>query len=119
MRLYVGNLPFTVTGDQLRAHFGVFGQVVNVMVSTDRDTGRPRGFGFVEMLNAAEGQRAISGTNGKSLGGRLLKVNEAEAKEARDGRFGGTGGHLRRKNLFRGRFGGFGVCGRPRGGGGG
>lgn len=96
MRLYVGNLPFTVTEDQLRAHFAPFGQVVSVMVSTDRETGRPRGFGFVEMLTTAEGQRAITGTHGKPLGGRALKVNEAEAKEARDGRFGGTGGYWNR-----------------------
>lgn len=93
MRLYVGNLPFTVTEDQLRAHFAQFGQVLSAMVSTDRDTGRPRGFGFVEMLNDAEGQRAITGTNGKPFSGRSLKVNEAEAKEARDGRFGGKGGY--------------------------
>lgn len=96
MRLYVGNLPFTVTEDQLRSHFSAFGQVVNVMVSTDRDTGRPRGFGFVEMLNAVAGQRAIAGTNGKPLGGRSLKVNEAQAKEGRDGRFGATGGYWNR-----------------------
>lgn len=96
MRLYVGNLPFSITEDQLRSHFSAFGQVVNVMVSTDRDTGQPRGFAFVEMLNAAEGQKAITGTNGKPLGGRPLKVNEAEAKEARDGRFGGTGGYWKR-----------------------
>lgn len=93
MRLYVGNLPFSVTEDLLRSHFTAFGQVANVMVSTDRDTGRPRGFGFVEMPNDVEGQRAIAGTNGKPFGGRALKVNEAEAKEARDGRFGGTGGY--------------------------
>jgi cold-inducible RNA-binding protein len=96
MRLYVGNLPFTITEDQLRAHFSAFGQVISVMISTERDTGRPRGFGFVEMVNAAEGQRAIQGTHGKPLGGRMLKVNEAEAKEARDGRFGGTGGYWNR-----------------------
>lgn len=96
MRLYVGNLPFSITEDQLRAHFSAFGQVVNVMVSTDRETGQPRGFAFVEMLNAAEGQKAITGTNGKPLGGRPLKVNEAEAKEARDGRFGGAGGYWKR-----------------------
>jgi len=93
MRLYVGNLPFTMTEDQLRDHFAEFGQVLSAMVSTDRDTGRPRGFGFVEMLNDAEGQRAITGTNGKSFGGRPLRVNEAESKEARDGRFGGKGGY--------------------------
>lgn len=96
MRLYVGNLPFTVTEEQLKAHFAAFGQVVSAMVSTDRDTGRPRGFGFVEMVSSAEGQRAILGTNGKPFGGRPLKVNEAEAKETRDGRFGGTGGYWNR-----------------------
>lgn len=96
MRLYVGNLPFKITEAQLRTHFSAFGQVVSVMISTERDTGRPRGFGFVEMVNAAEGQLAIQGTHGKPLGGRTLKVNEAEAKEARDGRFGGTGGYWNR-----------------------
>jgi len=94
--LYVGNLPFTVSEDDLRSHFAAFGSVVSVMVSTDRDTGRPRGFGFVEFADRSEGQRAIEATNGKPLGGRPLKVNEAEAKEARDGRFGGTGGYWKR-----------------------
>lgn len=96
MRLYVGNLPFTVTEDQLRAHFTPFGRVVSVLVSTDRDTGRQRGFGFVEFADDTEGRRAINGTNGLPLGGRPLKVNEAEVKEARDGRFGGTGGYWKR-----------------------
>ncbi len=93
MRLYVGNLPFSLTEDQLRAHFARFGRVVSVMVSTERDTGRPRGFGFVEFADSKEGVAAIAGTNGKPLAGRPLRVNEAQAKESRDGRFGARGGY--------------------------
>lgn len=96
MRLYVGNLPFTITEHQLRQHFERFGQVVGVMVSTDRESGQPRGFGFVEMVNVASGEKAIAGANGKPLGGRAIRVNEAEAKEPRDGRFGGAGGYWKR-----------------------
>lgn len=96
MRLYVGNLPFSVTEEQLRTHFGTFGKVVSAMISTDRDTGRPRGFGFVEMLNHAEGELAIAATDGMTVDGRRLRVNEAEAKEPRDGRFGGVGGYWNR-----------------------
>lgn len=96
MRLYVGNLPFSVTEDQLRAHFATFGRIGSIMISTDRDTGQPRGFGFVEFVDAAEGKRAIEGTNGKPLGGRALKVNEAQSRESRDGRFGGSGGYWNR-----------------------
>ncbi|MFA6044833.1 MAG: RNA-binding protein [Phycisphaerales bacterium] len=96
MRLYVGNLPFTVTEDDLRAHYAPFGNVVHAMVSTDKETGRPRGFGFVEFDDHDAGQRAIDATNGKPLAGRPLKVNEAQSKEARDGRFGGSGGYWKR-----------------------
>ncbi|MDX2147069.1 MAG: RNA-binding protein [Planctomycetota bacterium] len=96
MKLYVGNLPFSATEDELRAHFQKHGQVVHVMISTERDSGRPRGFGFVEMLTEDEGRRAIEGTNNKPFGGRPLKVNEAQPKEARDGRFGGSGGYWKR-----------------------
>lgn len=93
MRLYVGNLPFTVIESELREHFARFGSIVSAMVSTDRDTGRPRGFGSVEFAKAEDGRRAIENTNGKPLGGRALKVNESQPKESRDGRFGASGGY--------------------------
>lgn len=96
MRLYVGNLPFRVTEDELRDLYSPFGKVVYAMISTDRETGRPRGFGFVEFANREDGERAIRETNGALLDGRPVKVNEAEAKEARDGRFGGAGGYWKR-----------------------
>lgn len=96
MRLYVGNLPFTVTKDELRLHFAQFGRVTSVMVSTEKDTGRPRGFGFVEFADDSDGRSAIKGTNGLVFGGRPLKVKEADPKEARDGRFGGRGGYWSR-----------------------
>jgi cold-inducible RNA-binding protein len=109
MNIYVGNLDFKVTEDELRQAFSAFGQVDNVTILKDRDTGQPRGFGFVEMSNNEEAQRAISEMNGSQLGSRALNVNEARPKEARAGA-GGRGG-------FGGRGGG-GGRGRGAGGGG-
>ena len=77
MNIYVGNLSVDVTEEDLRQAFDPFGQISSVRVITDRDTGRSKGFGFVEMPNNAEAQSAISGLNGKELQGRSLKVNEA------------------------------------------
>ena len=92
MNIYVGNLDFKVTEDQLRQAFSAYGQVTNVTILKDRDTGQPRGFGFVEMANNEEAQKAISGMNGAQLGSRALNVNEARPKEARaGGGFGGRG----------------------------
>ncbi|MBA7689773.1 hypothetical protein ES703_98284 [subsurface metagenome] len=80
MNIYVGNLSFDVTEEDLRQAFDPFGQISSVRVITDRDTGRSKGFGFVEMPNNAEAQSAISGLNGKELQGRSLKVNEARPR---------------------------------------
>lgn len=109
IKLYVGNLPFSVTESQLRSHFEPFGEVTSAMVVMDRETGRSRGFGFVEMSNDEEARAAIAATNGKSLDGRELVVNEARPREDRGSFSGGGGG--------RGGFGGGG--GGRRGGGGG
>ncbi len=81
-RIYVGNLPFTSTEDDVRALFSTHGEVVNVFLPTDRDTGRPRGFGFVEMEDA-DAAKAIEAMDGRDFGGRSLRVNEARENEAR------------------------------------
>jgi len=81
--IYVGNLDFQSTEEELRTAFAVYGQVDKVSIVTDRDTGQRRGFGFVEMANDAEGNKAIAGLNGVMLGSRALNVNEARPK--RDG----------------------------------
>ena len=93
--LFVGNMSFQTTADDLRALFEPFGQLARVHVATDRETGRARGFGFVEMANDAEAAKAIAALDGKDVGGRNLKVNEARPKEAGSsgprGPRGGTG----------------------------
>jgi cold-inducible RNA-binding protein len=104
--IYVGNLDFNVTEDELRQAFAAYGQVDNVTILKDRDTGQPRGFGFVEMANDEEAEKAINAVNGTQLGSRALSVNEARPKTSRGG--GGGGG-----------FGGGGGYGRGGGGGGG
>ena len=86
-KLFVGNLPFTATEDSVRALFAPHGTVETLALINDRDTGRPRGFGFVEMSNA-DAARAMQALDGKDFGGRTLKVNEAQARE----RSGGGGG---------------------------
>ena len=86
MKLYVGNLSFSTTETTLRNAFAEFGKVDSVNVLTDRDTGRPKGFGFVEMGNDAEAKAAIAGLDGKSVDGRNIKVNEARPKEDRPAR---------------------------------
>jgi cold-inducible RNA-binding protein len=95
--LFVGNMSFQTTAVDLRALFEPFGQLARVHVATDRETGRARGFGFVEMPNDAEAATAIAALDGKDVGGRNLKVNEARPKEAgasgpRGPRGGGSGG---------------------------
>ena len=85
--IYVGNLDFNVSEDELRQAFAAYGQVENVTVLKDRDTGQPRGFGFVEMANDEEAEKAISAMNGYQLGSRALNVNEARPKTG-----GGGGG---------------------------
>jgi RNA recognition motif-containing protein len=107
-RLYVGNLSFNATNDSLRSAFASSGEVTDVHVVTDRETGRSRGFGFVTMGNANEAAAAIAAMNGAMLDGRELRVNEAEERPQRSG--GGFGG---------GGFGGGGGGGRGGGGRGG
>ncbi len=80
-KIYVGNLPFTANEDEVRSLFGTHGAVSSVALVNDRETGRPRGFGFVEMSSSDAGN-AISALNGHSLGGRQLRVNEAQEKPA-------------------------------------
>ena len=94
--IFVGNLSFGATEDALRTMFEAHGTVDRVNLVTDRDTGRARGFGFVEMSNDGEGARAIAALNGRELDGRVLNVNEARPREERSGGGGGfrrnTGG---------------------------
>ena len=92
-KLYVGNLPYSVRDEDLQQSFSQFGSVTSAKVMMERDTGRSKGFGFVEMGSDAEAQAAINGMNGQSLGGRSVVVNEARPMEARPPRsFGGGGG---------------------------
>ncbi|MFM9878995.1 MAG: RNA recognition motif domain-containing protein [Burkholderiaceae bacterium] len=91
-KLYVGNLPYSVRDEDLQQSFSQFGSVTSAKVMMERDTGRSKGFGFVEMGSDAEAQAAIGGMNGQSLGGRGIVVNEARPMEARPPRTGGYGG---------------------------
>jgi len=91
-RLYVGNLPYSVRDETLQELFSQFGAVRSAQVIMDRESGRSKGFGFVEMDNDAEAQAAIDGLNGKPHDGRPLTVNEARPREDRGGRGGGFGG---------------------------
>jgi len=90
--LFVGNMSFQTTEADLRALFEPFGQITRVHIAMDRETGRARGFAFVEMPNDAEAAKAIAGLDGKDVGGRNLKVNEARPKSASAGPRGGFGG---------------------------
>src|SRR5579872_2359114 len=90
--IFVGNLSYSTTQDDLHATFAQFGNVERVNVVTDRDTGQPRGFAFVEMTNANEAQNAISQLNGAELNGRAMNVNEARPKPSNGGGRGGFGG---------------------------
>ena len=90
-KLYVGNLPYTVRDEDLQQAFSAYGSVNSAKVMMERETGRSKGFGFVEMGSDAEAQSAIEGMNGQSLGGRSLVVNEARPMEARPPRTGGGG----------------------------
>ncbi len=83
MNIYVGNLSYGMSEDELRDAFGAFGQVSSVKILMDRETGRSRGFGFVEMPNNSEAETAISQLNGKDVGGRALRINEARPREQR------------------------------------
>jgi len=117
-KLYVGNLPYSVRDGDLEQAFGQFGSVTSAKVMMERDTGRSKGFGFVEMGSDEEAQSAISGMNGQPLGGRSVVVNEARPMEERPPRSGGGGfggGGGRRE----GGGGGYGGGGGGYGGGGG
>lgn len=121
-KLYVGNLPYTVRDEDLQQSFGQFGAVTSAKVMMDRDTGRSKGFGFVEMASDAEAQAAINGMSGQSLGGRSITVNEArpmEARPPRTGGFGGGGGDRSGGGGYGGGGGGGGGYGGDRSGGGG
>jgi RNA recognition motif-containing protein len=83
MNIYVGNLSYSMSEGELRDAFGAFGEVSSVKILVDRETGRSRGFGFVEMPNQSEAETAISQLNGKDLGGRALRINEARPRERR------------------------------------
>jgi RNA recognition motif-containing protein len=111
-KLYVGNLAYSVRDDSLLQAFSSFGTVTSAKVMMDRETGRSKGFGFVEMGSDAEAQAAINGMNGQALEGRAVVVNEARPREERPGGFGGGGGS-------RGGYGGGGGGGYGGGGGGG
>ena len=87
--IFVGNLNFNTSEDELRQMFEAYGQVDRVSIMTDRDTGRSRGFGFVEMTNEEDGEKAIAALNGSQIGGRTLNVNEARPKSDRGDRGGG------------------------------
>ena len=133
-KLDVGNLPYTVRDEDLQQAFSAYGSVNSAKVMMERDTGRSKGFGFVEMGNDAEAQAAVEGMNGQSLGGRSLVVNEARPMEARPprsggggfgggrsggGGFGGGGGGGGSDGGFRSPYGGGGGGGGRREGGGG
>ena len=92
-KLFVGNLSFNTTENDLQDAFAAFGTVVETNMMTDRDTGRPRGFGFITMSTPEEAQKAIEGLNGKELDGRALTVNVARPREERPGGGGGRGGY--------------------------
>jgi RNA recognition motif-containing protein len=104
MKIYVGNMPYGVTEEDLKQSFEAFGQVTSVTIIKDKMSGQSKGFGFVEMASAEQGQAAISGMNEKELKGRKLNVNEARPRQ--DDQRGGGGGGMRRP--------GGGGGGRPR-----
>jgi len=110
--IFVGNLSFNTAEDELRQLFEPFGQVDRVSIMTDRDTGRSRGFGFVEMASNEDGEKAIASLNGSQVGGRTINVNEARPKTERSG--GGGGGWGGRDRGGRGGSRGGGGGGRDR-----
>lgn len=110
MKLYVGNLSFSTTEQELQDMFSQYGTVTSAALVMDRETGRPRGFGFIEFANDDEARAAIEALNGQNIDGRDLTVNEARPREPRSGGFGGGGGGGR---------GGYGGGGGRGGGGGG
>lgn len=118
-KLYVGNLAYSVRDEELQEAFGQFGAVTSAKVMMDRDTGRSKGFGFVEMGSDAEAQSAINGMNGQALAGRAIVVNEARPREERPGGFRSPYGGGGRREGGGGGGGGYGGGGGGYGGGGG
>jgi cold-inducible RNA-binding protein len=114
MKLYVGNLSYEVTEDELAAEFGVFGKVESVAIPSDKFSGRPRGFAFVEMPTKTEADAAITGLNGKMLKDRTIVVNESKPKT--DARSSNFGPNKRPGSSFSGRNGGYRGGGRSGGG---
>lgn len=95
MNIYVGNMPYSMTEDEVKELFGAHGTVNAVRIVMDRETNRPKGFAFVEMNNADEAKAAMEAINGSQVGGRALVVNEARPREERPQRRGGFGGNRR------------------------
>ncbi len=118
-KLYVGNLAYGVRDEELQQAFAQYGSVTSAKVMMDRETGRSKGFGFVEMGTDAEAQAAINGMNGQALEGRAIVVNEARPREERPGGFGGGGGRSGGGGGYGGGGGGYGGGGGRSGGGGG
>lgn len=110
-KLFVGNLSYTITDRDLQAMFAAHGAVTSATLVTDRDSGRSKGFGFVEMGNDKEAQAAIAALHGKDFDGRALIVNEARPREQRSDNFGGSGGRGGRGGNSGGGFGGGGRGG--------
>jgi RNA recognition motif-containing protein len=123
-KLYVGNLAYSVRDESLQSAFSQFGAVTSAKVMMDRETGRSKGFGFVEMSSSAEAQAAMNAMNGQQLEGRAIVVNEARPREERPGGFGGGGGGgggrgpYGNRGNFGGGGGGYGGGGSSGGGGG-
>ncbi len=115
MKIYVGNLSYDMTEDELAAEFGTFGKVESVAIPSDKFSGRPKGFAFIEMPTKTEAEAAIAGLNGKTLRERTIMVNEARPRP--DNRGGGGGGYGNRKSGgYGGGYGGGRGGGRPGGG---
>jgi RNA recognition motif-containing protein len=119
MNLYVGNLPYDISEEELKQAFEVFGQVETATIVKDKFTGTPRGFGFVEMPEKESGQAAITGMDGKEFKGRVIRVNEAKPRSEGGGHRGGGGGYRGGGGGGGRRSGGGGGGGGYRGGGGG
>jgi len=111
MNIYIGNLPYSLTEDEIKTLFGEYGTVTSVTLIMDRESGRPKGFGFVEMADEAEGDAAVAALNGKEVGGRTIRVDKAQGKGERPS---GGGGFRGGRGGGRGGRGGFGG-GRDRG----
>jgi cold-inducible RNA-binding protein len=116
MKIYVGNLSYDVTEDELAAEFGTFGKVESVAIPSDKFSGRPKGFGFVEMASKTEAEAAIAGLNGKSLRERTIVVNEARPRPDNRGGGGSFGGNRRSGGYGGGYSGGKGGKSGGRGG---